>query len=79
MDEWITMRTDFSGDIARMYINDQKAPTFIVNKLLGRSRSGAIGLWIDIGTEGYFKDLKITKRALKDVQGNIDKINDISL
>jgi hypothetical protein len=33
-----------------------------VNDLkLGDNVSGAIGLWVDIGTEGYFKDIKITK------------------
>ena len=25
----------------------------------GADLSGTIGLWVDVGTEGYFKDLKI--------------------
>ena len=27
----------------------------------GKLKSGAIGLWVDIGTESYFKELNITK------------------
>jgi hypothetical protein len=28
----------------------------------GKTTHGSIGLWVDIGTEGYFKDLKIMKK-----------------
>jgi hypothetical protein len=28
----------------------------------GVGRSGGIGLWVEVGTEGYFTDLKITKQ-----------------
>jgi hypothetical protein len=61
LDEWITLRIEFHEKTAKLYLNDQKAPAFIVNKMLGKTNSGAIGLWVDIGTEGYFKDLKIIK------------------
>jgi len=27
----------------------------------GKTESGSIALWVDIGTEGYFKDLKVKK------------------
>ena len=30
-------------------------------KMKGKTTHGAIGLWVDIGTIGYFKDLKVTK------------------
>lgn len=59
LDEWITMRIEFSGQSAKLYLNDQKSPAFIVNKMLGSTTSGFIGLWVEIGTEGFFKDLKI--------------------
>lgn len=62
LDEWITMRIDVSGGTARLYLNDQKNPSFIVEKMKGSSTHGTIGLWVDIGTVGYFKDLKIIKR-----------------
>jgi hypothetical protein len=61
LNEWITMRIEFKGEKAYMYINDAKYSTFVVQKMLGRSKRGSIALWVDIGTIGYFKDLKITK------------------
>lgn len=59
LDEWITLRIEVKDKKAVLFINDQKHPSFIVNEMLGNSESGSIGLWVDIGTEGYFKDLKI--------------------
>jgi len=57
------MRIEVKGKQARLFLNDNKQPSLIVNDLkLGDNVSGAIGLWVDIGTEGYFKDLKITKK-----------------
>lgn len=59
MDEWITMRVHVKGDTATAFINDAKYPSFIVDDLLGTTKSGSVGLYVDIGTEGYFKDFKI--------------------
>jgi len=61
LNEWITMRIEVKGEKAYMYINDAKRSTFVVEKMKGKTASGSIALWVDIGTEGYFKDLKITK------------------
>ena len=62
LNEWITMRIEVKGKQAKLFLNDNKQPSLIVNDLkLGDNVSGAIGLWVDVGTEGYFKDLKITK------------------
>jgi hypothetical protein len=34
----------------------------IVNDLKhGADQSGAIGLWVDVGTEGYFTDLRVSE------------------
>ena len=59
LDEWITMRIEFQDKKAKLYLNDQEAPAFIVDELLGSTTSGSIALWVDIGTVGFFKDLKI--------------------
>lgn len=59
LDEWITVRVEFRGKSASLYLNDQEAPAFLIKEMLGESNSGSIGLWVDIGTEGFFKDLKI--------------------
>jgi hypothetical protein len=62
LDEWITMRVEVKGKQARLFLNNNKQPSLIVNDLkLGDNISGAIGLWVDIGTEGYFTDLKVTR------------------
>ena len=59
LDEWITMRIHVTGEKAELFLNDVKYPSFIVNKMKGTSKSGTIGLYVDIGTEGYFKDFRI--------------------
>ena len=65
LNEWITMRIEVNGETAEMFINDLKYSSFIVNKMLGKNKKGYVGLYVDIATIGYFKDLKITKKALK--------------
>lgn len=60
LDEWITLRIEVDGEKARLYINDNEQPSLIVNDLkLGANTQGAIGLFVDIGTDGLFKDLKV--------------------
>ena len=63
--EWITMRIEVNGETAEMFINNAKYSTFIVDKMLGKNKKGGVGLFVDIATIGYFKDLKVTQRALK--------------
>jgi hypothetical protein len=65
LNEWITMRIEVNGEMAEMFINDMKYSSFIVEKMLGSSKKGSIGLYVDIGTLGYFRGLKVTKRAKK--------------
>lgn len=77
LNEWIKMRIEVNGETAEMFINDAKYSTFVVDKLLGVKRKGGIGLYVDIGTIGYFKNLKVTKRALKtnnSESGGINKL-----
>ena len=73
LNEWITMRIEVNGETAEMFINDQKYSSFIVNKMLGKNKKGFVGLYVDIATIGYFKDLKVTKKALK-VKSGQDKV-----
>jgi hypothetical protein len=76
LNEWIKMRIEVNGETAEMFINDMKYSSFIVDKMLGKSKKGYVGLYVDIGTIGYFKDLKIIKRALK-VKQDGEKVKDI--
>jgi hypothetical protein len=62
INEWITMRIEVNGQKAELFINNEKYSTMIVNPMKGSTTRGAIGLWVDIGTIGYFKDLKIIPR-----------------
>ena len=62
LNEWITMRIEVQGQQATLFINDKKESILTIKNMKGNLKSGAIGLWVDIGTEGYFKDLKITKK-----------------
>jgi hypothetical protein len=75
LNEWITMRIEVNGETAEMFINNMKYSSFIVDKLLGKNKKGGIGLYVDIGTIGYFRDLKVTKRALKVEKGTGDKVD----
>jgi hypothetical protein len=76
LNEWIKMRIEVNGETAEMFINDAKYSTFVVDKMLGSNKKGFVGLFVDIGTIGYFKDLKVTKKALKVKQAG-EKVNDI--
>jgi len=64
LDEWITMRIEFEGKRTALYLNNQRYPSFIVSEMKGKTETGSIGLWVDIGTEGYFKDLKILRATV---------------
>ncbi|MBS1543605.1 MAG: hypothetical protein JST14_08235 [Bacteroidetes bacterium] len=75
--EWIKMRIEVNGETAEMFINDMKYSSFIVNKMLGKHKTGGVGLYVDIGTIGYFKDLKVTKRQLTKKKDAGGKVGDI--
>ena len=63
MNKWITMRIEVNNAQAKLFLDNNQQPSLIVNDLKhGANCSGAVGLWVDIGTEGYFTDLKIVKQ-----------------
>jgi hypothetical protein len=62
LNEWIKLKIEVKGKQARLFLNDNKQPSLIVNDLkLGESSSGSVGLYVDNGTDGFFRDLKIHK------------------
>jgi len=77
LNEWILMRIEVNGETAEMFINDMKYSSFIVEKMLGKHKVGGIGLYVDIGTIGYFRDLKVTKRQLAAPKKNGEKVDGI--
>lgn len=63
MNKWITMRIEVKDAQAKLFIDKNQQPSLIVNDLKhGANASGSIAFWVETGTEGYFKDLKITKQ-----------------
>jgi hypothetical protein len=63
MNKWITLRIEVNDAQARLFVNKNEQPSLIVNDLkLGANVTGAIALWVEIGTEGYFSDLKVSKK-----------------
>ncbi len=63
LNEWIKMRIDVRHEKAKLYLNESSQPALVVNDLKhGADLSGAVGLWVDVGTDGYFTDLRIINR-----------------
>jgi hypothetical protein len=56
---WTRYRIVVEGTKARLYVHGASQPCLIVNDLKLGDASGAVGLWIGPGTEGYFTGLKI--------------------
>jgi hypothetical protein len=62
LNEWIKMKIVVKNAQAKLYLNDNPQPVLIVNDLkLGAANSGAIGLWVDTGTDAFFRDIKVVK------------------
>lgn len=60
LNEWIQLKIVVAGQRATLFINDADKPALIVEDLKhGADSTGSIGLWVDVGTEGYFSDLRI--------------------
>lgn len=61
LNEWIQMKIVVNGNQAKLFLNKATQPALIVNDLKhGAGASGAIGLWVEVGTEGFFSDVRVT-------------------
>ena len=48
------------GDKAKFYVDDMETPVLCIEHLKhGKDAQGYVGLYVDNGTEGYFKNLMI--------------------
>lgn len=62
LNQWVKMKIVVKGTQAELYLNDNPQPALVVNDLKhGADLAGGIGLFVDVGTEGYFADLIISK------------------
>lgn len=61
MNKWITLKIQVKGAQAKLYLDNNTQPSLIVNDLkLGANVSGGVALWVEVGTEGYFSDFKLS-------------------
>jgi hypothetical protein len=58
--EWITLRLEIQGASLKAFVNN-KLELVVPDMKYGSGRRGQIGLWVDIGTEGYFSNLRISQ------------------
>ncbi|MCP3879001.1 MAG: hypothetical protein GY701_11520 [Sulfitobacter sp.] len=57
---WTGMRIEVEGERALLFVHDQPEPTLVVNDLKhGPDLEGGVGLYIDNGTEGFFRNLSV--------------------
>jgi hypothetical protein len=59
LNEWVQLKITVKENTAKLFINNSTDPALEVNDLKHPSTHGAIGLWVDIGTEGYFSEIHI--------------------
>lgn len=57
--EWIELKIEIKDTTANLYINNSTYPVLIVNDLKQGNSNGGVGLWVEVGTEGFFSDLVI--------------------
>lgn len=57
LNEWISLKAEINNEKGKFYVNNQLVLT--VNKLIHGDSCGGIGFFVDIGTEGFFKDLEV--------------------
>jgi hypothetical protein len=59
--EWTKLKIEVSGTKARLYVNGGPQPALVVNDLKLGDSKGAVALWIGLGTEAYFSELRVSE------------------
>ena len=61
MDEWVHLKAEIAGASARFYVDNMDTPALVVARMFGGADArGGVGLYVDNGTEGNFKNLVVT-------------------
>jgi hypothetical protein len=60
--EWTHMRIVVHGTDLSLYVNHARNPCLIVHDLKLGDSEGSVGLWMGQDTEGYFRNLSISKQ-----------------
>jgi hypothetical protein len=62
--EWTAMRIEVQGTTAKLFVGEAQQPVLIVNDLKhGTDSHGAIGLYVDNGTDGHFRRLRVRRTS----------------
>ena len=59
--EWTKLKIVVKGRQARLFVNDAPQPILIVNDLKHGETQGQVALWIGLGSEAYFSNIRITR------------------
>ena len=59
LNEWIHLKAEIEGECAKFYINDDEQPRLVVENMIHGDSQGSIGFFSEIGTDAYFKNLKV--------------------
>ena len=57
--EWTRVKIVVRDQYARLYVNDAAQPCLMVRRMLHPASSGQLALWIGLGTDGYFRNLRV--------------------
>ncbi len=58
---WTRMKIVVAGKKAQLYVGGAGQPCLIVNDLKGGGAEGGVALWVGVGTDGYFSNLRVGK------------------
>lgn len=60
LDEWFTLKAVIQDAAASFYLNGSETPVLVVEKMKhGAGAHGAVGIFVDIGTEALIADLSV--------------------
>ena len=61
MDEWVHLKAEIAGAEGRFYVDDMETPALVVPQMFaGAEARGGVGLYVDNGTDGLFRNLRVT-------------------
>ena len=61
MDEWVHLKAEIAGAEGRFYVDDMETPALVVSQMFaGAEARGGVGLYVDNGTDGLFRNLRVT-------------------
>ena len=59
LDEWFTLKAVLHEESASFYVNDAERPVLVVPRMRhGAGWPGALGIYVDIGTEAFVSDIR---------------------